>query len=77
MDRLTINYLLAQRGIRHQDIAIACKPPVARCTVTLVIGGHKNIPHVRETVAQFLNMKIEDIFPDGKRSKNALEKKAS
>ena len=69
LDRLTINYLLALAGKKHQDIADMCNPPVTRAAVTQVIGGYRNNPRIQKEVANALNRQPEDLFSDGKKPK--------
>jgi len=65
MDRLTINYLLALRGMRHQDLADDLR--ITRPAVTNVIGGRRKTVRIQEAIAAALGRKIGDIFPDGKK----------
>ena len=66
MDRKTIKYFLDLADLTYQDVGNMCDPPVSRSAICQTISGLLNTKRIREAVALALNLKIEDIFSDGK-----------
>ena len=66
MDKRKIKAMMIERGIKQKDIAHALG--VTPACISIVLNGHQNSKRVKTAIADALLVRVEDLWPEEKRS---------